>query len=99
MKKYYLLILGLLPLISYSQTYSELMGIVGENDFKKVTREEVEELKKELMKLHAEKFNVTYSEWEKKKLPNYAAPISTKITVTHTIQEFLKKFIPEVDVS
>ena len=36
MKKYYLLILGLLPLISYSQTYSELMGIVGENDFKKV---------------------------------------------------------------
>lgn len=36
MKKSYLLILGLLPLLSYSQTYSELMGIVGENDFKKV---------------------------------------------------------------
>ena len=36
MKKIYLLILGLLPLLSYSQTYSELMGIVGENDFKRV---------------------------------------------------------------
>jgi hypothetical protein len=58
-----------------------------------------EELKKELMKLYAEKFNVTYSEWQKKKLPNYAAPVSTKVTVTHTIQEFLKNFISEVDVS
>ncbi len=36
MKKSYLLIFGLLPLLSYSQTYSELMGIVGENDFKRV---------------------------------------------------------------
>lgn len=36
MKKIYLLILWLLPLLSYSQTYSELMGIVRENDFKKV---------------------------------------------------------------
>ena len=36
MKKSYLLIFGLLPILSYSQTYSELMWIVGENDFKRV---------------------------------------------------------------
>jgi hypothetical protein len=36
MKKVKLLLLGLLPLLSYSQTYSELMWIVGENDFKRV---------------------------------------------------------------
>jgi hypothetical protein len=58
-----------------------------------------EELKKELMKLYTEKFNVTYPEWQKKKLPNCTAPVSTKVTLTHTIQEFLKNFISEVDVS
>ena len=61
--------------------------------------DQTEELKIELMKLNNEKFNVTYSEWQKKKLPNCTAPVSTKVTLTHTIQEFLKKFIPEIDVS
>ena len=44
-----------------------------------------EELKKELMKLYTEKFNVTYSEWQKKKVFNCAAPVSTKVTLTHTL--------------
>ncbi|CAF1093268.1 unnamed protein product [Didymodactylos carnosus] len=56
-----------------------------------------EELKKELMKLYTENFNVTYSEWQKRNLSNCAAPVSTKVTLTHTIQKFLKKFISEVD--
>ena len=31
-----ILVLGLFPFISYSQTYNELMGIKGVNDFKRV---------------------------------------------------------------
>jgi hypothetical protein len=61
--------------------------------------DETEEFKKKLMKLDQEHLNVTFCEWQKVKKLGCTAPVSTKVTVTKTIQEFLKKFIAEVDVS
>ena len=51
-----------------------------------------------LVPLENENFNLTFSEWQKQKKPNYAAAISTKMTLTLSIQDFFKKFNSEIEV-
>lgn len=57
------------------------------------------QFKNKLLLLNNEKFNILFSEWRKEKKPNCAAPVSTKVTITLSIQDFRKKFITEIDVS
>lgn len=59
----------------------------------------LEEFKRKLIKLNDEIIKITYSEWQKIKKPNCTAPVSTKVTLTVSIKDFLKKFIIEIDVS
>jgi hypothetical protein len=70
----------------------DISELVKDNDVKEV-------FKQKLMKLNEENFTVTFSEWQKKKLPNCAAPVSTKVTTTQTIQDFLQNCIREIDVN
>ncbi|CAF3414239.1 unnamed protein product [Rotaria socialis] len=46
-----------------------------------------------------EEILVTFCEWQKIKAPNCTAPVSTKVSISISMKEFIKKFIIEVDVS
>ncbi|CAF1605264.1 unnamed protein product [Didymodactylos carnosus] len=69
-------------------------------DLSEIVKDEqkTNEFKENLMKLDKENFNVIYCEWQKKKLPNCVALVSTKVTETQTIHNFLKKFIAEIGI-
>ena len=58
----------------------------------------VNDLKESLTKLYREDIVVTFCEWQKKKIPNCAAPVSTKVPMSVSMKEFVKKFISEIDV-
>ena len=58
----------------------------------------LQKFKLALLPLEKEKLNLTFSEWQKQKKPNCIAPISTKMTLTLSIQDFLKKFNSEIEV-
>ncbi|CAF3423393.1 unnamed protein product [Rotaria socialis] len=45
-----------------------------------------------------EEILVTFCEWQKIKAPNCTAPVSTKVSISISMKEFIKKFIIEVDV-
>ena len=50
----------------------------------------LQKFKLELLPLENEKLNLTFSEWQKQKKPNCSAAISTKMTLTLSIQDFLR---------
>ena len=58
----------------------------------------VNDLKQSLTKLYREDIVVTFCEWQKKKIPNCVAPVSTKVPMSVSMKEFVKKFISEIDV-
>ena len=60
---------------------------------------ELEEFKRKLIELNYVKLNITHSEWQKMRKPNCTVPVSTKVTMTVSIKDFLKKFMIEIDVS
>ncbi|CAF4916224.1 unnamed protein product, partial [Rotaria magnacalcarata] len=51
-----------------------------------------------LVKLEDEQFNITYTEWTKKKNYKSNVPVSTKTTLTSSISDFITKFSKEIDV-
>lgn len=57
------------------------------------------DFKSNLATLKDEQFNITYSEWTKKKNEGSSAPISTKTTVTASIGDFVGKLTKEIEVS
>ncbi|CAM4846103.1 unnamed protein product [Rotaria magnacalcarata] len=61
----------------------------------------INEFKDNLTKLDKEdeEILVTFCEWQKIKAPHCTAPVSTKISISISMKEFIKKFIIEVDVS
>ncbi|CAF1510694.1 unnamed protein product, partial [Rotaria sordida] len=50
-----------------------------------------------LVKLKDEQFNITYTEWIKKKYDKPNVPVSTKTTFTSSIVDFITKFINEIN--
>ena len=62
---------------------------------------QVNDLKESLTKLYREDIVVTFCEWQKKKIPNCVAPVSTKVPMSVSMKEFVfvKKFISEIDGS
>ncbi|CAF1379185.1 unnamed protein product [Rotaria sp. Silwood1] len=50
-----------------------------------------------LIKLKDEKFNITYTEWTKKKHSKSDVPVSTKTTLTISIFDFTTKFLNEIN--
>ena len=58
----------------------------------------VNDLKESLTKLYREDIVVTFCEWQKKKIPNCVAPVSTKVPMSVSMKECVKKFISEIDV-
>lgn len=59
----------------------------------------IKELKWNLVKLNTEYIVVTFCEWQKKKIPDCAGPFSTKVPMSMMMNEFVTKFISEIDVS
>ncbi|CAF1481061.1 unnamed protein product [Rotaria sordida] len=59
----------------------------------------IKEFKDNLAELEKEKIVVTFCEWQKKKIPDYKAPISTKVPMSLLMKEFVQKFLSEIDVS
>ncbi|CAF2137513.1 unnamed protein product, partial [Rotaria magnacalcarata] len=59
----------------------------------------INEFKDNLTKLDKEdeEILVTFCEWQKIKAPHCTAPVSTKISISISMKEFIKKFIIEVD--
>ncbi|CAM4988858.1 unnamed protein product, partial [Rotaria socialis] len=60
----------------------------------------INEFKDNLTKLDKEdeEILVTFCEWQKIKALNFTAPVSTKVSMSISMKEFIKKFIIEVDV-
>ncbi|CAF1283943.1 unnamed protein product [Adineta steineri] len=50
-----------------------------------------------LATLKHEQFNITYSEWVKKKNEQSNVPISTKTTITSSMADFVNKFVNEIE--
>ncbi|CAF4891522.1 unnamed protein product, partial [Rotaria socialis] len=50
-----------------------------------------------LVKLEDEQFNITYTEWTKKKNYKSNVPVSTKTTLTSSISDFITKFSKEIN--
>ncbi len=60
---------------------------------------QINEFKDNLVKLNKKEIVVTFSEWQKKKIADCTAPVSTKVPMSISIKEFVQKFISEIDVS
>ncbi|CAF3451066.1 unnamed protein product [Rotaria socialis] len=58
----------------------------------------INEFKDNLAELDTEDILVTFCEWQKLKAVNFTAPVSTKVSMSISMKEFIKKFIIEVDV-
>ncbi|CAF1379784.1 unnamed protein product [Didymodactylos carnosus] len=50
-----------------------------------------------LVKLEDDQFNITYTEWTKKKNDTSNVPVSTKTTLTSSISDFITKFSKEIN--
>jgi hypothetical protein len=59
----------------------------------------INEFKDNLVKLNKQEIVVTFCEWQKKKIVDCTAPVSTKVPMSISIKEFVQKFISEIDVS
>ncbi|CAM4989034.1 unnamed protein product, partial [Rotaria socialis] len=57
----------------------------------------INEFKDNLAELDTEDILVTFCEWQKLKAVNFTAPVSTKVSMSISMKEFIKKFIIEVD--
>ncbi|CAF4500173.1 unnamed protein product, partial [Didymodactylos carnosus] len=57
----------------------------------------VKQIVNELNNLKGEKFNITYTEWQRKKSENSSGPISTKTVLIDTMETFIPKFIDEIN--
>ena len=53
----------------------------------------INEFKENLAKLNREDIVVTFCEWQKKKIANCTAPVSTKIPMSISMKEFVEKFV------